>query len=247
MSAIFHEEANPTVLWTGNGYHIYQPMNGIVFEEYKTFYKFLPYLDGKDLTTEFLRFSEKYFTEDCSDPNHMPSIKSSLIRVPGTFNHKNGNEVIIIQRWNGKIPAIQWVTTEYHAFLIQKRIDKINERKRRQTRKKSIMFNYTNKNRIQWIENLLNTAIEDNRKYCLWRILCPYLVNIKRLDDDESIAILNDWLKKCDSLRKLDFNPVISIRNYLKNVKTFLPPSKEKLSKERLELYSILKLRNIVT
>ena len=50
MSAIFHEEANPTVLWTGNGYHIYQPMNGIVFEEYKTFYKFLPYLDGKDLT-----------------------------------------------------------------------------------------------------------------------------------------------------------------------------------------------------
>ncbi len=145
------------------------------------------------------------------------------------------------------MPAIQWISREYHNYLIQKRIDKINERKRRQTRKKSIIFNYTHKNRIQWIESLLNIPIEDNRKYCLWRILCPYLVNIRELDDDESTVILNEWLKKCDSLRKLDFNPEISIRNYLKNVKTFLPPYKEKLSKERLELYSILKLRNIDT
>jgi hypothetical protein len=32
---------NPTVLWTGNGYHIYQPVSGPVLEEYETFYGML--------------------------------------------------------------------------------------------------------------------------------------------------------------------------------------------------------------
>jgi hypothetical protein len=31
---------NPTVLWTGNGYHVYQPVSGIILEEYDTFYEF---------------------------------------------------------------------------------------------------------------------------------------------------------------------------------------------------------------
>ena len=28
------------MLWTGNGYHIYQPVDGILLEEYETFYEF---------------------------------------------------------------------------------------------------------------------------------------------------------------------------------------------------------------
>ena len=35
---------NPTVLWTGNGYHIYQPVSGPVLEEYETFHEFTKYL-----------------------------------------------------------------------------------------------------------------------------------------------------------------------------------------------------------
>jgi hypothetical protein len=31
---------NPTVLWTGNGYHVYQPVSGPILEEYETFYEF---------------------------------------------------------------------------------------------------------------------------------------------------------------------------------------------------------------
>jgi hypothetical protein len=31
---------NSTVLWTGNGYHIYQPVSGFILEEYETFYEF---------------------------------------------------------------------------------------------------------------------------------------------------------------------------------------------------------------
>ncbi len=84
----FHGDASPTVSWTGNGYHIYQPIGGIIFEEYKIFFDFLPYLDGRDLTTEFLRFAEKFFTGGKSDPYPMPSIKSCLVRVPETINSK---------------------------------------------------------------------------------------------------------------------------------------------------------------
>ncbi len=43
ISFKFHKEANPTVLWTGNGYHIYQPIDGIVFEKFNVFDDYLPY------------------------------------------------------------------------------------------------------------------------------------------------------------------------------------------------------------
>jgi hypothetical protein len=45
FSVEFEGEAHPTILWTGNGYHIYQPIDGIVFEEFDVFYNFLQYLD----------------------------------------------------------------------------------------------------------------------------------------------------------------------------------------------------------
>ena len=46
----------PTVLWTGNGYHIYQPMAGFILEEEGIFAKFIdPY--EKDLTSKFMQFA----------------------------------------------------------------------------------------------------------------------------------------------------------------------------------------------
>jgi ferric iron reductase protein FhuF len=47
---------NPSVLWTGNGYHVYQPVSGLILEEYETFYEFTKYLD-KDLTSVFIQFA----------------------------------------------------------------------------------------------------------------------------------------------------------------------------------------------
>jgi len=62
---------NPTVLWTGNGYHIYQPVSGPVLEEYETFYEFTKYFD-KDLTSMFIQFAEEYFTDYTSDHLYNP-------------------------------------------------------------------------------------------------------------------------------------------------------------------------------
>ena len=46
---------SPTVLWTGNGYHIYQPMNSIIFEESEQFSQF------KQPSVKFIRFAESFF------------------------------------------------------------------------------------------------------------------------------------------------------------------------------------------
>ena len=47
------------MLWTGNGYHVYQPVSGYILEEYETFYEFTKYFD-KDLTSMFIQFAEEY-------------------------------------------------------------------------------------------------------------------------------------------------------------------------------------------
>jgi hypothetical protein len=66
---------NPTALWTGNGYHVYQPVGGFILEEYETFYEFTKYVD-KDLTSTFIQFAEEYFTDYSADRLHNPTVKS---------------------------------------------------------------------------------------------------------------------------------------------------------------------------
>jgi hypothetical protein len=43
----------PAVLWTGNGYHVYQAVSGFILEEYEIFNEFTKYVD-KDLTSMFI-------------------------------------------------------------------------------------------------------------------------------------------------------------------------------------------------
>jgi non-catalytic primase subunit PriX-like protein len=193
---------------------------------------------------EFLRFAERFFTDERSDPNHLPSIRSCLVRVPGTINSKNGEEVKTIQEWDGKKPAIQRVSGDFRTYLIQKRIDRIREKGRLRKMRERAPFNYNVSNKIGWIENLIQTPLDDHRKFCLWRILCPYLVNVRKLSEEDSAKILKEWLDKCDSLRKLDFYPYMLIKNNLKHVGSYLPPSQEKLKKEYADLYHVLRAKS---
>jgi hypothetical protein len=43
----------------------------------------------------------------------------------------------------------------------------------------------TNSTIIRWIENLLQTPLDDYRKYVIWRILVPYLINIRKYSTDK--------------------------------------------------------------
>ena len=115
----------PTVLWTGNGYHIYQPMEGFILEEEERFAR-LKEPDGKDLTSNFMQFAEEFLTNKKGDPQHNPTVNSCLVRVPGTINSKCTQEVKIIQRWDGQKPAINYLLRDFKRWLINEKIDNIN-------------------------------------------------------------------------------------------------------------------------
>ena len=174
---------HPTVLWTGNGYHIYQPMKGSVLEEYDVFAKFVdPSGQSHNLTTKFMRFAEGFFTNRKSDPQHGPSVNSCLLRIPGSYNSKctnNDGEVQVIQEWDGERQAFNYLLREFRKFLINESIREhpLMHRKVIPSKREASEI------RILWIEKLLRNPIPDHRKYVIWRILAPYLINIRKLSD----------------------------------------------------------------
>jgi hypothetical protein len=246
---------NPTVLWTANGYHIYQPVSGPVLEEYETFYEFTKFLD-KDLTSTFIQFAEEYFTDYTADHLHNPTVKSCLLRIPGSPNTKCNPskdqcaEVKIIERWDGKRPSIQPLLQDFRRWLIQKRIDyieELNKQEKKRTKFQMVVSQQSQERinrvtKIKWIEKgILENPPPDHRKYIIWRILSPYLLNVKKIPKEESYSVIKDWLDRSDKLEKLDFNPKIKIREGLRGAsKGYLPISLEKLKEENKTLYDIV-------
>jgi hypothetical protein len=87
------------------------------------------------------------------------------------------------------------------------------------------------------------------RKCCIWRILAPYLINVKRLSFEESFDRINQWLYKCNELEILDFDTNTKINGCLKNAVDigYLPisfdnPLKEPrtLKTDNRELYDLV-------
>jgi hypothetical protein len=237
--------SQPTVLWTGGGYHIYQPIKGLILEQID---RFACYSDPskKDLTSRFMQFAEDYFTDKKSDPQHRPSIKSCLIRIPGTINSKYNQEVRIIQRWDGTRPTIQYLLREYRTWLVAEKINNKLEEKRTWKHRNMKNIDYSRTGTISWIDKLLGTPVADHRKYVIWRILMPYLSNIKNLSDTEVITVIQTWLDKCNELRSLDFNADYLIKQNIRNSKKqrFLPISFNNLLSENRTLYDIISRSN---
>jgi hypothetical protein len=237
---------SPTVLWTGNGYHVYQPVSGFILEEYETFYEFTKYVD-KDLTSMFIQFAEEHFTDYAADRLHNPTIKSCLVRIPGSLNSKCINkgedaEVKIIQKWDGGRPSIQPLLRHFRIWLIQKRIDDIKELKKHIKFQMMVSKSQESTNTIKWIEKgILEHPLPDHRKYVIWRILSPYLLNVRKLPKEEAYSVMKEWLDKCNKLEKLNFNSKIKIKAGLKGAsKGYFPISMEKLKEENRQLYDLV-------
>jgi hypothetical protein len=238
---------NPTVLWTGNGYHVYQPVSGFILEEYETFYEFTRYVD-KDLTSMFIQFAEEYFTDYAADRLHNPTVKSCLVRIPGSLNSKcviklQDAEVKIVQKWNGSRPPIQPMLTPFKTWLTQKRIDELKKTEKKNTKfQMTVSKNQERTNTIKWIEKgILEHPLSDHRKYIIWRILSPYLLNVKKVPKEEAYSVMKEWLDKSDKIEKLSFNPKIKIKDGLKGAsKGYFPISMEKLKEENRQLYDLV-------
>ncbi|MGA7898230.1 MAG: hypothetical protein WCA39_05135, partial [Nitrososphaeraceae archaeon] len=84
--------------------------------------------------------------------------------------------------------------------------------------------------------------VDDYRKFAVWRILIPYLINIRRLSGDDANDTIRSWLDRCHSLRRLDFNPNFTIIYNINSAKRngYRPLSLEKLKIENTFLYNVL-------
>lgn len=226
----------PTVLWTGNGYHIYQPIDAVILEEFVQFEGF------DNPSTRFLRFAEYYLTNGKSDPSHSPSFKSCMIRIPGSVNskyRKGQNEVKIIQKWDGYRPPISLLLGTFQAFLVDQ---KLKDEKLRKRIEKIFGQATGQSHSISWIEMLLQTLIQDYRKNTIGLILAPYLINIRKMPYDEAFVIIKIWLEKCSSLRQLDHNFDYKIKYALNNAirKQRLPMKFNTLASKNKQLYDLL-------
>jgi hypothetical protein len=229
-------ETSPTVLWSGRGYHIVLPLNSnnIILENIREFED----VDG--ISVKFLRYAESYLSLNKSDSQHnyTVSFNNCMLRMPGSINSKNGETVKIIQKWDGNRPAINYLLAGFSRYIIN---EKYIELKRIQKLKRMPSAYADQNNRVGWIERLLQTPLQDHRKYCIWRILIPYLLNIRRLSEQELTDIIRDWLNRCDQLRRLDFNYKQKIKDGIEGAKEgYLPISREKLRNENSRLYFLL-------
>jgi hypothetical protein len=84
-------------------------------------------------------------------------------------------------------------TDEWYVYLADIKIKEIHKIRKRRDRSVRYSAQYEN-NKIRRIETLLQIPISDNRKYALWRIIAPYLINIKRRSYEDAVSIIRDWL-----------------------------------------------------
>jgi hypothetical protein len=119
-------------------------------------------------------------------------------------------------------------------------IHKNRKSRKYSARSYSIIF-YENNDRIRWIETLLQIPIPDNRKYALWRIVAPYLINVRKLSHEDALSIIKEWLDKCEKLR-----PLVDVNNRIKPTlsaavrKGYLPISFSDLKIENRQLAELI-------
>jgi hypothetical protein len=238
--------AHPTVLWSGNGYHIILSVDCPIELE-----RIVEFQEFDNPSERFLRFAKDNLSNNKADKANNPSFRSCLLRIPNSFNAKclakgesfENSKVKIIQEWNRERPSIKFLLQEFRRYLINQKIKELNKKKEIEER----LAIKSNSNNIFWIEKLLNMPISDFRKNATNLILAPYLVNTKNLSYQESFNILIEWLKRCDYIRKLDFNPMYLAKSALNIASQKRIPSMrlETLMDRNLELYNILHKQNI--
>jgi hypothetical protein len=117
------ETIEPTVLWSGKGYHIYLPVDAMVLEYESLFGDIEVY----DPSRKFIQWSEQYLSDNKADPCHSKgvSFNNCMLRIPGSINSKVNREVTIIQRWNGVKSSIKPLLYDFYIQLADTRLKEV--------------------------------------------------------------------------------------------------------------------------
>jgi hypothetical protein len=194
--------AVPSVLWSGGGIHIHQPLEANDLPVYEELQEFKRY---KDPSVQFMRYAEQVLTAGKADRNHRVSFASCMARIPASRNSKYEGEIAgvkIIQRWNGirAKPTQQFMLTDFLIWLVQADIDAREEMRKQAQKFRSSGTNLLGGQGIAWIDHLLRTPIPDWRKTAIALILAPYLLTIKRMSYEQAYYTIMQWAVGCAQL-----------------------------------------------
>ena len=139
--------ANPTILWAGNCFHIYQPIEAITLERIEEFIDLKCIAEFRRFFTQqyllsilFLEFSKQkillyknndhhYYHNNSSNPLQDLSYKSphNMLMIPGALHPKcnasnkdEEDEVQIAQAWDGNRPKIDLLLAGFQAYLTER-------------------------------------------------------------------------------------------------------------------------------
>lgn len=133
----------PTVLWSGKGYHIYLPIDSLVLEQESIFEDIEVY----DPSRRFMQWAEQYLSNNKADPCHSKgvSFNNCMLRIPGSINSKVNKEVRIIQRWTGIRPSIRPLLYEFYIHVADAKLMEIHGIKVKEPSKKFYSYWRTKK------------------------------------------------------------------------------------------------------
>ncbi len=136
--------ANPTILWAGNCFHIYQPVQAITLEEIEEFIdstyiaEFRRFLTQEYILSNlFLDFSKQrlilYKTNDYYYWNNNGISFHHMLIIPGTLKSKcplcnEEEEVQVVQTWDGNTPKLELLLADFQTYLADRKREKVNAR-----------------------------------------------------------------------------------------------------------------------
>ena len=191
--------------------------------------------------------------------NRTVSFRNCMLRIPGSLNfgasHRNDKddippeaEVRVVQLWDDDRPSANHLLVRCYNWLKATEIRDMNERIEadKKSRKYHRWFgNREEKSTFPWIEKLLEKPLGNYRYYCTWHILVPYLINVRKLSREEAFNIIQTWLGKCNSIKRVSFNSK-KVRDVLKRVGTHYPIAWYNLEKDNNLLYQKLKEEGVI-
>lgn len=227
----------PAVIDSGRGYHIIVLLQVPVLENVKEFSHI------GEVSTKFIRFVESYLSNNKSDHSHNStvSLNNCMLRVPGSINSKNVSTVELVKKCTSKPVSISLLIGSFCAYL---EAEKIEESKRYSNYHKTTDISGSS---YPWIEKLLQIPLPDYRKKCMFRILAPYLINVRKYSFEQSFQLMHDWLDKCSKVCRLGYNGKLKIKYELNNaIKSgYYPISISKLFAEEKDLSELLQRHEV--
>lgn len=173
-----------------------------------------------------MRCASEVLTRKKADKGNHPSVRSCMVRVPGSYNGKLkrkgiDKQVSILNRgsWDqGRKGHVLFLLLYFRGWLKEQKEKRdkslAQARKKRISRQETKVFfgqRYFNPEIAQlhywYIEIMLRSPFDDFRRRAVALVLAPYLLRIKQMPIDIAEKIILQWLAACDKVRYLEFDP----------------------------------------